>query len=86
MTGLRRLHVNLEFGFNGWGGLMGWGDDEGEWEEKATEMLAVVKEITVPSEFVVYLPDGKCSTDLDPGNSKCIFKVLEDDEASRIGL
>jgi hypothetical protein len=87
MTGLRRLHVNLEFAFNGWGGLLGWGDDEGKWEEKATEMLAVVKEITAPSEFVVYLPDAKCSTALDPGNSKCVFKVPEEDEdAMRIRL
>jgi hypothetical protein len=87
MTGLRRLHVNLEFAFNGWGGFLGWGDDEGKWEEKATEMLAVVKEITAPSEFVVYLPDAKCSTDLDPGNSKCVFKIPEEHEdAMRIRL
>lgn len=75
MTGLKRLHVNMEYAFHGWEDFA-----EARWEESGKEMLTAVKEITAPGDFVVYLPDSKCSTDVDPGNSRCVFKVPEEDE------
>jgi hypothetical protein len=72
MTGLRRLHINLEYGRSLWDFVV-----EKKWNESAEELLSMVKEITAPRDFVIVLPNGQCTTDIDVGNSNCILKICQ---------
>lgn len=70
LTGLRRLRISLVFRYTHWGDYY-----EELWKDKWVDMLAAVKTITAPREFVVTLPDRKCSREVDVGESKCIFEL-----------
>ncbi|KAF2822046.1 hypothetical protein CC86DRAFT_301580 [Ophiobolus disseminans] len=76
MTGLRKLHVVLEYR------LLSF--DEGYkkmWKEKEVELLAAVKTVTAPRHFVVVLPNRRCTTDLDVGPSRCVFRSSEEQQS-----
>jgi hypothetical protein len=73
LTGLRRLHVDLVFRYTH------PNDFEEFWKDKGTNLLESVKAITWPQEFVVTLPDVRCPTDVDVGDSKCVFKMKSED-------
>lgn len=77
MTGLRTLHVRLFFFLDLW--QQCYGDF---WQRNGKELLEPVKKITAPKDFLVTLPDWRCSTDLDVGQSRCIFRLPERNDAS----
>ncbi|KAF1359794.1 hypothetical protein EJ07DRAFT_165892 [Lizonia empirigonia] len=72
LTGLRKLRIILYFR---------WRDVrdyyEGYWKQHEVELLHPVKSITAPTDFVVVLPDRRCSTTVDVGDSKCILQIPE---------
>jgi hypothetical protein len=72
MTSLRTLHVRLFFVMDLWQSC--YGDF---WKQNDQAVLEPIKSITAPQDFVVTLPDWRCSTDLDVGKSRCIFKLPE---------
>jgi hypothetical protein len=74
LTGLRRLHINFEYGYDNWGA-----NEEDMWEKRGPLLLAPAKEITAPRDFVIFLPNQKCATDVDVGNPNCVLKVRDDD-------
>jgi hypothetical protein len=74
LTGLRRLHINFEYAYNHWSA-----GHEDMWKKRGTELLAPAKEITAPRDFVIFLPNQNCATDLDVGNPNCVLKVRNDD-------
>jgi hypothetical protein len=45
------------------------------WKEREAELIAPIKTITAPRDFVVTLPDRRCATDLDVGASNCVFEL-----------
>jgi hypothetical protein len=69
LTGLRRLHINMVFRYNS------RSDYEQLWKARGTMLLEPIKRITAPREFVIVLPDPRCSVELDVGESKCVIKV-----------
>jgi hypothetical protein len=70
MKGLRRLHINLEYAYTVWTPL-----HEETWKVSGARFLAPAKEITAPRDFVIFLPNRQCATDLDFGNAKCVLKI-----------
>lgn len=72
LTGLRKLHVVLEYRYSGF-------DDcyERMWKEREGELLAALKTVTVPPDFLVTLPDRRCATDVDVSPSRCVFELPE---------
>jgi hypothetical protein len=75
LTGLRRLYINLEHPH------IFWTDEINEgWTEKGAKLLEEAKKITAPRDFVIFLPNNQCATDLDFGDSHCILKVRDDDQ------
>jgi hypothetical protein len=70
LTGLRRLHINLEYQRRTWDGAT-----HKTWNENGVETLCKVKDITAPRDFVIFLPDRRCTTDIDVGNPRCILKL-----------
>jgi hypothetical protein len=74
MTGLRRLHINLEHPH------FHWTDDINEgWTERGPKLLEQAKTITAPRDFVIFLPNRRCTTNLDVGDSHCVLRFREDD-------
>jgi hypothetical protein len=74
LTGLRRLHINLEHPH------IHWTDDINQgWKERGAKLLEQAKKITAPRDFVIYLPNQQCATDLDVGESHCVLKIREND-------
>jgi hypothetical protein len=74
MTGLRRLHIKLYFY------LDLWQECYGEfWEQNSKEILLPIKKVTAPRDFVIILPNWRCSTDVDIGESNCVFRLPERD-------
>jgi hypothetical protein len=73
LTGLRRLHIDLVFRYTH--------PDEFEeyWKDKGTKLLEPVKLITWPRDFVVTLPDARCTTNVDVGKSRCVFEVKREE-------
>ncbi|KAH3913743.1 hypothetical protein HBI56_079680 [Parastagonospora nodorum] len=77
MKGLQRLHVTVT---NPWLGRPGHSTDD-TWRDKLTEIMAAVRNITAPGDFVLYVPDIKWlewSADVDLGDSKCVFRMAEE--------
>jgi hypothetical protein len=72
MTGLRRLHINLEYRQSLWDLVV-----EQKWNETAKELFSMVKEITAPQDFVIILPSRRCTTNIDVGNPRCILRIKE---------
>lgn len=68
--GLRRLHINLVFRYSHWSDYY-----EVLWKDKGDKLLEVVKNITAPRDFVVTLPDRRCSLDVDIGQSNCVLRL-----------
>ena len=54
------------------------------WKEREPELLAVVKNITAPRDFVVVLPDRRCTTDVDVGASRCVLKLPEEQQTTDV--
>ncbi|KAI4608040.1 hypothetical protein J4E83_009223 [Alternaria metachromatica] len=75
MTGLKRLHIKLYFCLDLWQGCYGE-----FWEQNSKEILQPVKKITAPREFVINLPNWRCSTEIDTGESNCVFQLPERDD------
>lgn len=73
MVGLRKLHITL---------YIRWGDEldryEELWKTHETELLNPVKAVTAPRDFVLVLPDRRCSIDTDMGESTCILQLPEE--------
>ena len=77
MTGLRTLHITLV--------LRGWyheGYHHDGWPRISEGFCEPVKKLTAPTKFVIVLPNMGCSTDIDVGDSKCVFELPEAAEAS----
>ncbi|CAO2651865.1 Nn.00g001480.m01.CDS01 [Neocucurbitaria sp. VM-36] len=70
MTGLRHLQITLDFRYGNWSDTY-----ETLWKERGEELLEPIKRITAPRDFVITLPDHRCSTDIDVGDSKCILRL-----------
>jgi hypothetical protein len=70
LTGLRRLHINLEYIRRSWDPAT-----ETMWNETGAEILSKVKDITAPRDFVIYLPDRRCTTDIETGNPRCTLQL-----------
>ena len=68
LTGIRRLHITLAFRWHNF-------DYEELWKQKGISLLEPVKKITAPRDFVVVLPNRRCSTCVDAGESNCVFKL-----------
>ncbi|KAH7386057.1 hypothetical protein BKA66DRAFT_415775 [Pyrenochaeta sp. MPI-SDFR-AT-0127] len=80
LSGLRRLRVSLVFRYTHWSDYY-----EELWKERWVEMLEPLKTITAPRDFVVTLPDRRCSTAIDLGESHCVFELpaaVEDDDST----
>ncbi|KAI4704478.1 hypothetical protein J4E81_001544 [Alternaria sp. BMP 2799] len=75
MTGLKKLHIKLYFCLDLWQGCYGE-----FWEQNSKEILQPVKRITAPRDFVITLPNWRCSTDIDIGESNCVFQLPERDD------
>ncbi|KAF2628370.1 hypothetical protein BU25DRAFT_420853 [Macroventuria anomochaeta] len=73
MTGLRQLRVVLYFR---WRDVLDCYEDY--WKKHELELLDPVKTITAPANFVLVLPDRRCSTNIDMGSSKCILQHAEE--------
>ncbi|EFQ94135.1 hypothetical protein CFE70_004912 [Pyrenophora teres f. teres 0-1] len=76
LTGLRRLHIKLYFCLDLWEHCYGT-----FWTQNSRELLEPIKKITAPRDFVITLPNWKCSTKIDVGNSRCVFKLPERDSS-----
>lgn len=72
LTGLRWLHIRLYFCLDLW--QQCYGDF---WKQNHRELLEPIKEITAPRDFAITLPNWRCSTDVDVGSSRCVFKLPE---------
>ncbi|CAG5162033.1 uncharacterized protein ALTATR162_LOCUS6147 [Alternaria atra] len=72
MAGLRRLHIKFYFCLDLWQGCYGE-----FWERNSKELLQPIKRITAPRDFLITLPNWQCSTDIDVGESRCVFKLPE---------
>lgn len=48
------------------------------WKPNQETLLEPVKSVTVPDSFVVVLPDRRCSTGIDMGDSKCSLQLPEE--------
>lgn len=70
MAGLRKLHIRLYFFLDLW--QQCYADF---WKQNSEELLEPVKAVTAPKDFIVVLPDWRCSTDIDVGQSNCIFEL-----------
>lgn len=73
LAGLRKLHVTLWFR---WRDMLDCYEDI--WKPNEETLLEPVKLVTVPGSFVVVLPDRRCSTDIDVGDSKCVLQLPEE--------
>lgn len=69
MTGILQLHIILYYR---WREV--YDCYEEYWEKHELELLNPVKSITGPTDFVLVLPDRRCSTNVDLGSSRCILK------------
>ena len=76
LTGLRRLHMKLYFCLDLWQQCYGE-----FWAQNNRELLEPIKKITAPREFVLTLPNWRCSTNVDVGNSRCVFRLPERDSS-----
>ncbi|EDU42837.1 conserved hypothetical protein [Pyrenophora tritici-repentis Pt-1C-BFP] len=76
LTGLRRLHIKLYFCLDLWDHCYGE-----FWTQNSRDLLAPIKDITAPRDFAITLPNWRCSTKIDVGNSRCIFKLPERDSS-----
>ena len=77
LTGLRHLRVSLIFRYGQWSDYY-----EQLWKEREKELLDPIKRITAPRDFVLTLPDRRCSTVMDVGDSRCVLRLPDgDDEA-----
>jgi hypothetical protein len=72
MTGLQRLHIKFYFCLDLWQGCY-----SEFWERNHKELLQPIKKVTAPRDFLIVLPNWQCSTDIDIGESKCVFKLPE---------
>lgn len=70
ITGLRELHTQIQ-GSRSRLSRPYWFEDE-------AEILEPVKTVTRPEKFVVVLPFRVCSTQMDFGESKCVFRLPDD--------
>lgn len=77
LTGLRCLHITLVFRNTHWFDYY-----DGLWKERGTELLGRIPDITAPKEFVITLPDRRCTTDVDVGASSCVLQLPGDDTSS----
>ena len=68
MTGLRSLRIDMTAPYPD----IFYSE---RWLEHEVQMFQPVKNITAPNSFVVVMPDRVCSTNLEVGNSRCIFQV-----------
>jgi hypothetical protein len=73
LTGLRKLHVTLWFR---WRDMLDCYEEI--WKPNQETLLEPVKSVTVPDSFVVVLPDRRCSTGIDMGDSKCSLQLPEE--------
>lgn len=69
MTGLSNLHIDI--------GVWSFLGFQEQWLEREVELFEPVKTITTPKTFVIILPNRVCSTGLDVGNSRCVFRLPE---------
>ncbi|KAF1849455.1 uncharacterized protein K460DRAFT_276323 [Cucurbitaria berberidis CBS 394.84] len=73
LTGLQHLHITLSYTY--------WSEAcKVLWEEHGARLLEPIKMITAPRDFVITLPGRSCSTDMDVGESKCIFRLPSGDD------
>lgn len=72
LSGLRRLHIHLDYNQVFWNGEI-----DTAWNEKGAALLGRVKDITAPRDFVIFLPHARCATDLDVGNPRCVLKIRD---------
>lgn len=47
------------------------------WKSKEVRLFEPVRSVLAPTSFVIILPDKSCSTSLDVGASKCVFRFPE---------
>ncbi|KAJ4993210.1 hypothetical protein SVAN01_01185 [Stagonosporopsis vannaccii] len=69
MTGIRQLRIVLYFR---WREV--YDCYEQYWRKYESELLNPVKSITAPKNFVLVLPDRRCSTNADLGSSSCVLQ------------
>lgn len=69
LTGLRKLHISLSFR---WRAVLDCYEEC--WKDDELELLDPVRSITAPVDFVLVLPDQRCLTDVDMGDSNCVLR------------
>ncbi|KAF1835580.1 hypothetical protein BDW02DRAFT_588043 [Decorospora gaudefroyi] len=70
LTGLNQLYIRLFFRYDLWNQCYGF-----FWERNSEQLLEPVKAITTPRDFTIKLPNWRCPTDIDVGDSHCVFEV-----------
>jgi len=70
LTGLRSLHVVLQYQYNSIGDFFTL-----MWKDRELELMAPFRTITAPREFVVTLPDRRCTMDMDVTPSRCVLEL-----------
>lgn len=73
MKGLRQLRVVLYFR---WRGVVDYYEEY--WKKHELELLEPVKSIKAPTNFILVLPDRRCSISIDVGTSNCILQLPEE--------
>lgn len=66
MTSLKDLSIDLGLEYS-------HAYEHEEWTKQEATIFEPVKHVTAPRNFIIVLPDRRCSTDLDVGDSKCVF-------------
>ena len=56
------------------------------WKPNEDILLEPVGAITAPSDFVLVLPDRRCSVNVDLGDSRCVLQLPEEITAEELGL
>lgn len=83
ITGLRRLHISLVYRKNHW---LDYYNEM--WKARGIELLSSIPNITAPRDFVITLPDRRCSTNTELLSPICILQLpatKAKDTASGVG-
>lgn len=81
LIGLRKLHINLWFR---WRNVIDCYEEV--WKPNEKQLLEPANSITVPRQFVLVLPDHRCSINVDMGESRCVLRLPDKMVVDGFGL